>query len=435
MNSARYTSPTPKPSATSSFLLVGNASYQNRGCEAIVRGTVDILSAAKGMSDVTFTNAFYAHEDVARLQRQSEVDHRIDHLRIKAFPEKWSWQWLQTKLNDRCGLNLPGIHSPLDKPAATSAAALEIGGDNYTMDYGFPEHLLAMDRWLSRRGQRVVIWGASIGPFSENGEDERRMMQHLRSLPAIFVRESATFDYLVNQHGLSSVHLFPDPAFAMKPKQPSSERTCALVKRQPIAVNISPLLAAYRGSKRTMPWKMPTRSLEVWSAEAAEIVARLQQETDSPILLLPHVWSKRASIDDFTFLQEVHRKCSESLGDRVLFVDESVNAMELKWLVSKCRALVAARTHATIAAFSTAVPTISIGYSRKALGINQDVFDTTEFCLKSNELSAASLTAKVRDLLRQEGVIRKHLLERGEQLRARAIAAGPKLLELLGRES
>ena len=35
-----------------------------------------------------------------------------------------------------------------------------------------------------------------------------------------------------------------------------------------------------------------------------------------------------------------------------------------------------ARTHATIAAYSTEVPTIAIGYSMKAKGIAKDIFGT-----------------------------------------------------------
>ena len=93
--------------------------------------------------------------------------------------------------------------------------------------------------------------------------------------------------------------------------------------------------------------------------------------------------------------------------------------------------LVAARTHATIAAFSTGVPTISLGYSRKAQGINQDVFDTTDYCLKSSELSAASLTDLVGRVLREEEAIRKHLIARAAVLKTSAMAAGPKLLEIV----
>jgi colanic acid/amylovoran biosynthesis protein len=423
----------PASDRASHYLLVGNASYDNRGCEAIVRGTVDILTAVT-KAPSSFTNAFYGDKDAVRNQSKAEQDPRATHLRLDAYPRKWSRPWAEARLNEKFGFDFPSLHRPLAKPADDACCALEIGGDNYTLDYGFPAHLIAMDRWLMRRGKPVIVWGASIGPFSEHPEQERVMMDHLRSLKAVFVRESATHDYLANQHGLQNVHLFADPAFAMTPQEPADEGVRSLVAEQPIAVNISPLLSAYRGSRRSMPWEMSESSLGPWIAEAAELVLRLRRNSDTPVLLIPHVGSKMPGIDDFGFLRAVYRSCScvQKGADGISILEAELNAREMKWLISRCRALVAARTHATIAAFSTGVPTISLGYSRKALGINQDVFDTTEFCLKSNELTAASLTSKVQSMLLQESAIRKHLLERGALLRFKAMAAGPKLLELLG---
>ena len=416
----------------SHYLLVGNASYDNRGCEAIVRGTVEILNAST-TGEASFTNAFFGDEDASRKQTAQQPDHRITHLRLDAYPRKWTRQWAEARLNERFGFSFASVHEPLVEPAKSALCGLEVGGDNYTLDYGFPAHLIAMDRWLMRRGKPVVIWGASIGPFSEKPQQERLMMDHLRSLKAVFVRESATHDYLAKQHGLQNVYLYADPAFAMAPLEPSDEGVRALVAEKPLAVNISPLLSAYRGAKRTMPWEITEDTLAPWVSEAADLVLRLGKETKIPILLIPHVGSKLLGIDDFSFLRAVHRKCVDQGARGVSVVGGSLNARELKWLISRCRALIAARTHATIAAFSTGVPTISLGYSRKALGINQDVFDTTEFCLKSNELTAENLTSKVRSMLKQESAIRKNLLERGPQLRASAMAAGPKLLELVGQ--
>ena len=50
--------------------------------------------------------------------------------------------------------------------------------------------------------------------------------------------------------------------------------------------------------------------------------------------------------------------------------------MELKGFIARCRFFVGARTHATIAAYSSCIPTFSVGYSIKAKGIAQDIFGT-----------------------------------------------------------
>ena len=45
-----------------------------------------------------------------------------------------------------------------------------------------------------------------------------------------------------------------------------------------------------------------------------------------------------------------------------------------KGYISRCRFMIASRTHASIAAYSSKVPTIVLGYSVKARGIARDIF-------------------------------------------------------------
>lgn len=55
---------------------------------------------------------------------------------------------------------------------------------------------------------------------------------------------------------------------------------------------------------------------------------------------------------------------------------EDQNCKKLKNIISKSEFFIGARTHATIAAYSTSVPTLVIGYSVKARGIAKDLFGT-----------------------------------------------------------
>ena len=54
------------------------------------------------------------------------------------------------------------------------------------------------------------------------------------------------------------------------------------------------------------------------------------------------------------------------------------NCCQLKYCIARCEMLVTARTHASIAAYSTCVPTIVVGYSMKSSGLAKDLFGTTE---------------------------------------------------------
>jgi colanic acid/amylovoran biosynthesis protein len=414
------------------ILVVGNGTYANRGCEAIVRGTTEILGKAVAPgTELAIAAGVYGSASELAVHTKKELDPRVTNFRLINYPPKWSPLWWQEKANRHLGLKLPARHHRLLPYLQDVSVALEVGGDNYTMDYGFPQHLLDMDDWLMARGIPVVIWGASIGPFGETPELETRMMLHLARLKAVFVRESVTYDYLTRGHGLTNVSLFADPAFCMSPVEPASRTIRSLVEDAPLCINISPLLYSYKTTTRKEPWKVVAGDLNDWVAESASIVSTVAREFKQPVLLLPHVGSDLPGIDDYTFLQRVAATCLDGGTRGIRVPDQPVNAAESKWLIARCRLVMAARTHATIAGFSMAVPTVSIGYSQKARGINQDIFGSQEYCIPTKEFNAGSAVASINAALTKESAIRAHLAAASVRLRASAQAAGTHLRELL----
>jgi polysaccharide pyruvyl transferase WcaK-like protein len=91
--------------------------------------------------------------------------------------------------------------------------------------------------------------------------------------------------------------------------------------------------------------------------------------TDNNIAFVPHVvWS---SSDDRRPLKDLYEDY-KSTG-RVVFIEDNP-AEVLKGYISKCSFFVGARTHSTIAAYSSGVPTLVIGYSVKSRGIATDIY-------------------------------------------------------------
>ena len=91
------------------------------------------------------------------------------------------------------------------------------------------------------------------------------------------------------------------------------------------------------------------------------------------VALIPHVvWSHN---DDRKPLSQLYEMFKDT--GRVVMIEDH-NAEELKGYIARCRFMVVARTHASIAAYSTQVPTLVVGYSVKARGIAKDIFGTEE---------------------------------------------------------
>jgi polysaccharide pyruvyl transferase WcaK-like protein len=106
----------------------------------------------------------------------------------------------------------------------------------------------------------------------------------------------------------------------------------------------------------------------------------------------------------------------------------------LKWVIGKATVFAGARTHSTIAALSMGVPTLSLAYSVKAWGLNDDVFGHTDYCMNVSELQReAALAERMEALLANKNSIQRQLHSRLQALEADAIKAGIALRDSLNR--
>lgn len=399
------------------FLLVGNASYLNRGCEAILRGTVKILRNAFG--ECQFVNANFDVTDPPHMPVESDPD--ISHQPLPTV-RKLTARWAAVKAAERLYPQL-GHHmrfGNLREGLRQSDAALSIGGDNYTLDYGIPWKFVNLDRYVLGHSRPLAIWGASIGPFDKNPEFAGIMHEHLkREVTAIFVREKRSYDYLL-RHGIAdNVYLMSDPAFLMDTKPVASDRVGFEIPEDAVGFNLSPLMAYYVGNDQA------TRLVDV----ATDVVDAVQSRLRCPVVLIPHVTSPHSN--DHELLKRIHERLAAKGSGRAFLLPDTFDAEETKWAISQLSCLVAARTHATIAAFSTCVPTVSLAYSVKAFGINEELFGHTDFVVGPEEFSAQSIIMKIEMALARADEIRNVLHEKMSGIRASALAAGAALKESL----
>jgi colanic acid/amylovoran biosynthesis protein len=73
-------------------------------------------------------------------------------------------------------------------------------------------------------------------------------------------------------------------------------------------------------------------------------------------------------------LEELYERYRETGRICLIGNDKCPNARQLKGYIARCRFFAGARTHAAIAAYSSMVPALVLGYSVKATGIARDIF-------------------------------------------------------------
>ena len=69
------------------------------------------------------------------------------------------------------------------------------------------------DRRYASYKKPIIIWGASVGPFSKFPKYEQYMKNHLNKINGIFAREAETMDYLFKIGVFKNVRRVADPAF------------------------------------------------------------------------------------------------------------------------------------------------------------------------------------------------------------------------------
>ena len=99
---------------------------------------------------------------------------------------------------------------------------------------------------------------------------------------------------------------------------------------------------------------------------------------------------------------------------RIELLDEKIyDCEELKFIISNCSFCIAARTHASIAAYSSLVPTLVIGYSVKSKGIALDLFgDYENFVIPVDKMTPELLINKFKYIQENEKQIIKILQEK-----------------------
>jgi polysaccharide pyruvyl transferase WcaK-like protein len=402
------------------FLLVGNGPYLNRGCEAIVRGTMAILRHEFG-ENFRVTLATYEMPDVVSAQAANETDPLIKHVALiwPSMP-RWSAAWCRRQLM-RPFVRVPRNYSMLDPFCSSVSCAMQIGGDNFSLDYGLltVNMFMGLNDDLHRRGLPIILWGASVGPFEPDSSFEQEMFAHLRRLRAIMLRETDSYQYL-HEHGVEdNLCQMSDPAFVMDPVEPPANIIGCIVPPGAIGLNLSPLMARY----------VTGGDMDAWVHMAADIVQSVVSTTGRQVILIPHVtWPKT---DDRAFMRRVIAACPAQLSSKLLFVTGDLSAAELKWVISQCEVFAGARTHSTIAAISSCVPTLSLAYSRKARALNQDVFGKQVYCLQPSEVTPVGISQRIAHLLVQNETIRHYLALALPSIKQKAFAAGANLRQII----
>ena len=364
------------------IILYMHAGSGNHGCEAIVNSTIRLIAKMRQEAGVDihipvivvsnsidedrkYSLSQLEKEGLCRLVEDRHIDrdtipHILYYVYRKITGDKESF--LRYKYKDAFAL----FNKVSAQYKDVTPLAVSIGGDNYCYPNMVGDLILAHNVFR-QRGFETVLWGCSIEPDSLG---DKELVKDLDSYSKIYARESITYEALILA-GISKdkVILRKDPAFELITSKVSVPKT--FLPGRTVGVNLSPMVQDKE--------KIQGITIENYK----NFIRYILDETDQNIALIPHVvWP---SNDDRRPLEELYLEFKDT--KRVTLIEDAP-AQELKGYISMCSFFVGARTHSTIAAYSSGVPTLVIGYSVKSRGIATDLFGTyTNYVLPVQEIN------------------------------------------------
>ena len=365
-----------------SYFLCGQTGNNNRGCEAIVRSTVSLLGGKSG--DVFLATSDYATDNPCAKELginllryknyKTPVQRALGLIKGKLFPNSLGGQkYIQSEIIDL-----------LEK----GDTVINIGGDIYC--YNTPRKELAINRYCKNNGIKSVLWCCSI----EEESITKEIKKDLNRYDFIFARERLTYNNLISS-GLDKEKIIKvcDSAFYLDIKP--IELPKIFEKNNTVGINVSDFFSGKNG---------------IGIKSVCNLIEFILTDTDMDICLIPHVYDEKTCSGDLKILKDIFEKYK---CERISLIDKDLTAEELKFAISRLRLFVGARTHATIAAYSTGVPTICLGYSVKSRGIAEDLFGTSEnYVVSVSELNSGDEVINAfKFILKHEKEIKDRLLK------------------------
>ena len=334
------------------IVFCGFGNPDNRGCEAIIRTTSEMTRIAFPESEIIATSNDYGITPMVDLDTINKYEYsyyphedQFDKYIYAGFKKLFgtAYGWCKYK------------NASAYRRIGRADMCISVGGDNFCYGNSIDHFLVHHDHY-KKNGAKLVHWGTSF----ENDLMPDKLIKDLNNFDAIMVRESLSYNTLKNRNITSPLYLIPDPAFTMIRQEPIEmpklETDC-------VGLNVSPMVVS-KESQNGIVLKNTINLVDFITEQGKQVV------------LIPHVCNRANGHGDYSVMKALLDEVKHP--ERCLLVGYKYTAPEIKYIISECSMFIGARTHATIAAYSTCVPTAVIGYSVKAKGIATDLFGTDD---------------------------------------------------------
>ncbi|MEL6584353.1 MAG: polysaccharide pyruvyl transferase family protein [Pseudomonadota bacterium] len=392
----------------------------NQGVSALCYSAVDGL-AARGHHQIAVADHGRGKRETT--WRLGTSDRAVELFGLSHTRRLWRADCLRTV---RALLKVGGGLSPSAQTVHAADAVLDVsGGDSFTDLYGEKrfQAMVLTKRLALDTGKPLILLPQTLGPFLDL-KKRAIAADILRAAHAVWVRDANSlallkdmlgddFDPARHRLGVDMALLLPTATPEWVPVEVF--RWLRTSRRLPvIGLNVSGLLCQHAQSAQKQFGLAAPHTDQIEAAARAALASHPKAK----LVLVPHVLRNPEDPEsDWAAAQSLKARLGDDVQDRVCVLPQDYTAPQLKWIISQFDWFAGARMHATIAGFSSGVPTLGLGYSDKAAGV----------------FEACGLGKHVVDLRTADaqtvGEVVAHSIENRRATRRSLQTALPKLLE------
>jgi colanic acid/amylovoran biosynthesis protein len=285
------------------------------------------------------------------------------------------------------------------------------GGDSFSDTYGLSRLLyVSLPQLLAIvLGKKMVVLPQTIGPFN-SAVAKIIAKTILRRAMLIYSRDhegvTETRKLIGSSDRNGKVRFCYDVGFVLDPVRPKNMGfpfdSPKETERPVIGLNISGLLYMGGYSRNNMfGLKIDYKEL---IPNLTELMIRKHNAT---VMLVPHVFGTDGESDSVV-CREVYAYLKERYDENLLIASGEYNQSEIKYIIGLCDFFIGSRMHACIAALSQNIPTVSIAYSNKFIGV-MDTIGVAELVADPRRLGKEEIVRVISDAFEHRAGLRGHL--------------------------
>lgn len=337
--------------------IFGHGGSQNHGNEAIVRGIKSYFPDYTVILHSWSTNA----DKKFGLGKLCIIKEQLTEDKGLLFKIA---KWLSKNTPIQSFYNRMRYKNFVDNIVPGDLYLLE-AADQYYEGSKHIEMYIYLNKMINKKGGKTVMFGCSI---NSDILSDKRVVEDLNRYSLIIAREGIAYDAIINSGVKTRTILSACPAFMVEPEKVELP---SIFDKDVIGINFG-----FLGQGNHIYTKIMMKNYD-------RLVKYILKETDYNIAFIPSVnWDRKYT--DITYMKRIYErhKC-----DRLYFFKE-MSVLNNTYVYSKCKMMIALRTHTTIPALTVTTPVIMTGYKTKTTGVYRQMYEEGEDML----LSIQSLT-------------------------------------------